>query len=474
MPKLITETRALEWSDFDAHAVVMVPQAADVRTALTEALQGQFIDLVADDICLEDPHHLAAVFDRCRPDLVIVDAAYGCAKVNAVCAAVRSGPHTAGVPIMAVVDESDPAQVACALAACVDDILPLPFTSLLLLTRIRVLTRLAQNQKAESDHGYYRSLAEQAPVSILAVDPIGTITYANAAAHDMLGATERPLTGENLMAFIAAESGSTWVQTAQDVFTERTRYGSAVLGIVRTDHTQRSVHAGARLVRWNNGRGIVLTLTDVTQMQEAHAERDQERDLLQSLNSQIVTSHFAQRHQWTSEIQEKIASPLLALSKEIRSNGNRKASTLLRQLTEATLHVQRRIAPVLTEENDLTAMLTALLKQQTGTTTKLESEINDCTLDAGLASALYHFISDLLQTPEPESKVESAAVYLWHERDTLYAHIEYRGSDTQALDKLPAWNDIVALGGEIVMACEESDCRCVTIVAPTNGTKPTP
>lgn len=472
MSKVQTDARTLEWSDIESHSIVILAQAADARAALTQALQGQLDDLVVDDVYLEELHDLVAILERGHPDLVIVDAAYGCEQVNAVCTAVRNDPNTAGVPIMAVVDERDPVQVACAIDACVDDILPLPFTPLLLLTRIRVLTRLGQKQRADAEHGYYRTLAEHAPVSILAVDPIGTITYANAAAHDLFGPTERTLTGENLMAFIAAESGSTWVQTAQDVLKERAYSGSAVLDIVRTDRTQRSVYAGARLVRWNNRRGIVLTMTDITQLQEAHAERDQERQLLQSLNSQIVTSHFAQRHQWTGEIQEKIAAPLLALSKEIRPQESRKASTLLRQLMEATLHVQRQIAPVVTEENDLTAMLTALLKQRTETTTKLESEIDGCILDAGLASALYHFISDLLQTPEPESKVESAAVYLWHERDILYAHIEYRVRDAQALDKMPSWHDIVALGGEIVMACEEPDCRCVTIVAPAHPANP--
>jgi DNA-binding response OmpR family regulator len=75
------------------------------------------------------------------PDLAVLDVSMPGATGLEVCAALRSDPATAGVPVLLLSAGASPGDVARGLAAGADSYLAKPFSVAGLVARVRELTR---------------------------------------------------------------------------------------------------------------------------------------------------------------------------------------------------------------------------------------------------------------------------------------------------------------------------------------------
>lgn len=128
----------------------------------------------------------ALVLDWLLPDISGVD----------VCRFLRANDATASLPVLVLSIRGERADVMEGLTAGADDYLVKPYHSAELVARVTALVRTRQHlERAERAERAFRSLLEHLPDLVVALDRAGRVTFVNAVASKVFGATPESLLG---------------------------------------------------------------------------------------------------------------------------------------------------------------------------------------------------------------------------------------------------------------------------------------
>ena len=470
MDSLMTAQDFIPWTVRNSLCILIITDDPALPAALDDLLQ----DGAAVVKIVRAAAEMPAALEGDHFDVAIVDAREDPLGATDVCARLRATAATADTPFLAVIAPELPPPLFDAVGAAADDMIeaPLsgPVSGPLLAVRLRLLSRLVRRDRQARALTPAALALNHAPVAIVAVDPLGTISYANGAATALLAPFGQHEHSANFMTLLAAESGASWVALVGDLLAGRIRRGRTCLTLLHPTGEPRAFQVDAVATIWGDHPGIMLALHDVTAAHRLRHEQEQEKQSLQNLNTSIVTSGLMERRLWAETLFDEIGVPLTALQDKLEQTKRTKGlGQTLDHIIGAVQELQQHLAPLRSIEHGLTAQLAAVLAalEEDGIATTLDADSAALELCPNVAHAIYGGARRLLHAPDLRRCLTSASIYLWCEGAVLYVHIEYGvkrdsaglpGANADAVDRpgTSAWDDVVALGGEITQTGDDS------------------
>jgi len=139
-----------------------------------------------------------AEFQRCLPDIVLLDAAMPVMDGFSACRELKKLPLHSDVPVIIITALEDERSVERAFEAGAVDYITKPIHWAVLKHRVQVLIRARRTQMAlQESETRFRGLFEQAAMGIMLLDLQRNILYSNQAIQKMLGHSEAQLQGKS-------------------------------------------------------------------------------------------------------------------------------------------------------------------------------------------------------------------------------------------------------------------------------------
>jgi two-component system cell cycle response regulator len=200
------------------------------------------------------------------PDLILLDVMMPSMDGFEVCRRLRTIPRVAEIPVIMVTALDDRESRLAGLAAGADDFLSKPVDRLELRARVQTITRLNRYRRLVTERTKFERVVEHAPVGMLIVDAQRTITLANPAIVQLLGATDADaLLGQNILTIVAPEQVERCTALLDAVFANLVEVGRTEATFVRADDGKR-IHVSRwvnRLVRSQHSAGTGRSLHSV-------------------------------------------------------------------------------------------------------------------------------------------------------------------------------------------------------------------
>lgn len=437
----------------DTPLIALSIEDRDLHQQVAEALESQSY-VVASHV--DAAEHLSAGE---HPDIMIINADKDWENTAERCAGIRDTLADASPLILVVAPTYTPDETLDMLSVIADDVLLQPFSATRLAAHLRLLGRIGGRSPVlrTAPHAL---LLDRAPAAIMVVDPLGTIVYANDRAHALLFPSTAPRDGGNLMSFVAAESGTCWVNMVSELVSGRANQAQEPLTLLNHRGEPWRALVDAVPVECLGHTGILLTLHDVTPMSRQLSERESELTRLHGVNAAVVTSGISQRLQLAEALHCKIIEPLEELQRTVRQSGDKRTARAVAQVAQSAGDIQRLLTPTIEGAEDLSILVEALVKRlqsQRRTKFTFTSEMQGVLSCPLVNNAVLRLLNDLLQPLCTEDQDACADVFLWMEREVLSLHVEYGGSAPERLQDCASWFDVVALGGEVFTTCADAD-----------------
>lgn len=145
-------------------------------------------------VVAKDGIHAIEEFQRCFPDMVLLDAAMPVMDGFTACRELKKLPTQADVPIVMITALDDERSVDEAFEAGAVDYINKPIHWAVLRHRVQVTIKARRAQIAlQESEARLRGIFEQAAIGIALLNMQGEMLHSNPAVHKMLGQTEEEL-----------------------------------------------------------------------------------------------------------------------------------------------------------------------------------------------------------------------------------------------------------------------------------------
>lgn len=182
--------RASEQDDSPRPVVWIVDDSALEGELAARALSGRFeVEVFSDGHSM-----LERLSGRRTPEALVLDWLLPDISGVDVCRFLRANDSTATLPVLVLSIRGERADVMEGLTAGADDYLVKPYHSAELVARVTALVRTRQHlERAERAERAFRSLLEHLPDLVVALDRAGRVTFVNAEASKVFGASPEAL-----------------------------------------------------------------------------------------------------------------------------------------------------------------------------------------------------------------------------------------------------------------------------------------
>lgn len=294
---------------------------------------------------------------------------------------------------------------------------------------VRDITRRRQAERELRDSELrQRRLLELLPDAVV-IDTGGRITYVNAEAQRLFGASAAALIGASPLAFV--EPGSQALARRHLAALQSGRYAQrgAELQILRFDGSQRTVESTTAAVVDHGETSVVMVLRDVTELRRMETELARSHEDLQRLVASQHEVLETERRRIARELHDDLQQTLAAIKidlaatvaqVEARPGGMaalNSARTLADQAIESTRRIISDLRPQILDDLGLVPALQLLasqFEQRTAIACALDAdeEALEGLLSPQVSTALFRIVQEALNNAARYSRAKRVAIAL--------------------------------------------------------------
>jgi PAS domain S-box-containing protein len=294
---------------------------------------------------------------------------------------------------------------------------------------VRDITRRRQAERELRDSELrQRRLLELLPDAVL-IDTGGRLTYVNAEAQRLFGASAAALIGQSPLEFV--DPGSQPLARRHLAALQSGRYAQrgAELQILRFDGSRRTVESTTAAVVDHGETSVVMVLRDVTELRRMEAELAHSHENLQRLVASQHEVLETERRRIARELHDDLQQSLaaikidlaaLAAQVDVRPGGEaalRSARGLADQAIESTRRIIGDLRPQILDDLGLVPALQLLasqFEQRTAIACALDADEDslDGLLSPQASTALFRIVQEALNNAARHSRAQRVAIEL--------------------------------------------------------------
>lgn len=207
--------------------------------------------------------------------------------------------------------------------------------------------------------------------------------------------------------------------------------------VVRPDGEVRVVHERATLVEGEGEAGrLVGTVQDVTERRRLEDELERSRDLLRRYAAHLTTRRERERADLARDIHDHLGQLLTAVKLrldrarfaegEVRSERLDETVELVEESIDEVREISSQLRPAYVDQLGLVDGLEAYARrfgEQTGVSTRLQSELEEVPLDGEASVHLFRIVQEALTNVARHAGADRARVVLRREDDALVVRV---------------------------------------------------
>ena len=294
---------------------------------------------------------------------------------------------------------------------------------------VRDITRRRQaEQELRNSELRQRRLLELLPDAVV-IDTSGRVTYVNAEAQRLFGASAAALIGQSALEFVAPDSQPLARRHLAALQSGRYAQRGAELQILRFDGSRRTVESTTATVVDHGETSVIMVLRDITELRRMEAELARSHEDLQRLVASQHEVLETERRRIARELHDDLQQTLAAIKIDLaaltaqvqaRPGGEaalRSARTLADQAIESTRRIIGDLRPQILDDLGLVAALQVLasqFEQRTAITCALDAdeEALEGLLSPQAATTLFRIVQEALNNAARHSRAERVAIEL--------------------------------------------------------------